>query len=414
MTTATASLAQETRYLDDFATPGGGGYPNDTINDHEAFVDAAAFFQARNGDGTLILRNGEYIMGAQQLHPAGSPPLAAGWEADVYPPGYPCQSVVANQRGFRLDNCTNFTIKGGANTKVRYRDCLLYGTFLRDEETDSVLSAVAANSCITCGDSLKPILEPNLMHAKVGIMFYFSHCDSIAVRDVELDGNIDAAILGGSSFWDDDGIMIWESSRCDIDNVYAHHFGRDGLLISGSYNNDTIPFQDVYPIPVVEPDPDSSGTVIFNNTIRDSRFEWNGRQGISWTACAGLDVSDCDMNYNGAGRITSSPSSGLDIEGGGGPMRVRYGVFDECRFLHNRGVGIISDPVSGPCLGQQDFRFNDCLVKARGERCRNLAGGKANGLRELQRVWHGGPVLRAGGEPKGLPVRPCLPLYQLL
>lgn len=50
---ATASLAQETRYLDDFAAPGGGGYPNDSINDHQAFVDAAAFFQANNIDSAL-------------------------------------------------------------------------------------------------------------------------------------------------------------------------------------------------------------------------------------------------------------------------------------------------------------------------------------------------------------------------
>lgn len=57
-----------TKHLYEFATPGGGGYPNDPINDHQAFVDAAAFFQARHGYGTLILENGEYIRGKQQLH----------------------------------------------------------------------------------------------------------------------------------------------------------------------------------------------------------------------------------------------------------------------------------------------------------------------------------------------------------
>lgn len=144
---ATAPVAGQlyvTKHLSDFATPGGGGYPNDSINDHQAFVDAAAFFQANNGNGTLILGDGEYIMGAQQFHPAGSPPLGAGWEADSYGGAYACQSAVANKRGFVLDSCSNFTIQGGANTKVRYRDCLYYGTFVRDPLTGVVSSAVEA------------------------------------------------------------------------------------------------------------------------------------------------------------------------------------------------------------------------------------------------------------------------------
>ncbi len=52
-----------TKHLYDFATPGGGGYPDDDVNDHQAFVDAAAYFQARNGYGTLVLEDGEYTMG---------------------------------------------------------------------------------------------------------------------------------------------------------------------------------------------------------------------------------------------------------------------------------------------------------------------------------------------------------------
>lgn len=35
-----------TKHLYEFATPGGAGFPNDDINDHEAFKAAQAFFQA--------------------------------------------------------------------------------------------------------------------------------------------------------------------------------------------------------------------------------------------------------------------------------------------------------------------------------------------------------------------------------
>jgi len=132
------------KHISDFATPGGGGYPNDSINDHQAFRDAAAFFQARNGFGTLILDNGEYIMGAQQLRNGTDPPMTDGWNVHGYPGGVSpqCVSLVAWQDGSVLDSCVNFTIQGGAHTRVRYRDCLYYGTFLRDAVSDAVSSAV--------------------------------------------------------------------------------------------------------------------------------------------------------------------------------------------------------------------------------------------------------------------------------
>ncbi|MBL7981054.1 MAG: hypothetical protein JNL52_04510, partial [Flavobacteriales bacterium] len=234
-----------TKHLYDFATPGGGGYPDDEINDHQAFVDAAAYFQARNGYGTLILEDGEYIMGVQQFRNVNDPPPGLGWNTYGYPSGVTpqCKALVAWQDGFMLDSCFNFTIQGGANTRVRYRDCLYYGTFVRDEQTGVVSSAVAAqdttlwvqtisdedtiiapvtlSNCITCDEQwhLPAFLDLNLRHAAVGTMFTFRHCDSIAVRNVELNGNIDQANLGGKIDADGmqtahDGIIIWESSRC--------------------------------------------------------------------------------------------------------------------------------------------------------------------------------------------------------
>lgn len=193
------------------------------------------------------------------------------------------------------------------------------------------------------------------------------------MRDLDLNGNIDKALLGGRSWFDGiqtdyDGILIHESSNCVIENVRAHHFGRDGLTIYGTYSNTLVPFASVYPDLHVGIDPADSSTtpgkrtVLFNNQVHNSSFTWNGRQGLSWTGLSGLQVSGCDFNYNGAGRMTSQPGSGLDIEGVGGPMRVRHGTFDNCRFLHNRSHGIVS--AGARCLGQQDFKFTKCVVKA--------------------------------------------------
>jgi len=204
-------------------------------------------------------------------------------------------------------------------------------------------------------------------------MFSFNLCDSITVRDLELNGNIDAAILGGRIFFDGmqtayDGVNLSESGECEIKNVHAHHFGRDGLLLYGRTWSGYPLYMVAHPYLNLEEDladasfVDTNRTVLFNNRVLNSSFNWNGRQGISWTALSGLSVSNCNMNYNGAGRFASSPGAGLEIEGIGGPLRVRYGIFDGSRFLHNAGFGIISD--NGQCIGQQDFRFNDCVVKA--------------------------------------------------
>jgi len=239
--TALPTLAQPlpmvTKHLYEFATPGGGGFPNDQINDHQAFVNAAAFFQARNGYGTLILEDGEYIIGKQVLHWNNEPLPGPDWYGYYYPfGGSNCPSLVANQIGFVLNKCTRFTIQGGIDTKVRYRDCLYYGTFTRTPGTNDVYSAVAVPGCLSCQDSAHYELPYELLHAEVGAMFTFYSCDSITVRDLDLNGNIDAAILGGNS--SDDGIqtgydalVLYQSANCLIDHVDAHHFGKDGLLI---------------------------------------------------------------------------------------------------------------------------------------------------------------------------------------
>ncbi|MBK7943756.1 MAG: hypothetical protein IPJ87_18085 [Flavobacteriales bacterium] len=363
-----------TKYLYEFDTLG-SGHPNDLINDQPALLKAAAFFQARGGYGTLILEGGEYIVGVQELHWATDPLPGPDWTAHEYPSGLPpsapkCSPLVAVQTGFTLEGCAQFTIQGGINTTIRYRDCLYYGTFLRTAGTDEVFSAAGVDSCQSCDH---PGQLPDLLHAYVGNMFRFSHCDSITVRDLDLNGNIDKALLGGRSWFDGiqtdyDGLLIHESSNCLVDHVRAHHFGRDGLTIYATYADTLVPFATVYPGLQVGIDPaDSSATpgnrtVLFNNRVLTSRFEWNGRQGLSWTGLSGLQVSDCDFNYNGAGRMTSQPGSGLDIEGVGGPMRVRHGTFDNCRFLHNRSHGIVS--AGARCLGQQDFKFTKCVVKA--------------------------------------------------
>jgi hypothetical protein len=366
-----------TKHLYEFATPGGGGYPNDSINDHQAFLDAAAFFQDRHGYGTLVLEDGEYMMGVQQLRNSYSAPAPGpDWNNNGYPSGVAtqCKSMVDVQNGFVLDSCRLFTLQGGTSTTVRYRDCLYYGTFFHDTIAGTVTSAVGEQDvpvvhidtvgqdtvitvdtiqrCVTCDDPvhLPNALDLGLRHAQVGVMFTFRNCDSIAVRNLELDGNLDRAILGGKPYWDGyqtlyDGIFLEHTRRSTIDKVNAHHFGKDGLHLFTGITGEA--YLQRYPDAPMDVD----STILFNNTVQYSQFNWNGRQGISWVACAGLTVRECELNYTGAGRLASAPSAGLDIEGGGGPLRIRYGVFNDCEFLHNRGAGVHAD--TGPSMGNR-------------------------------------------------------------
>ena len=124
------------------------------------------------------------------------------------------------------------------------------------------------------------------------------------------------------------GVYILNSRSISIDNINAHHFGLDGIIISNKKSS-------------------VSDSIRLTNSI----FEYNSRQGLSWVGGNQLYVKNCKFNHTGKGKFSSPPGAGVDIEAESGP--IRNGVFDSCEFIDNIGLGMGADSGnSGDCTFQ--------------------------------------------------------------
>ena len=85
-----------------------------------------------------------------------------------------------------------------------------------------------------------------------------------------------------------------------------------------------------------------------NMLITNSKFNYNSRMGLTWGGGRGLNVFNCQFNYQGQGRFASKPYSGVDIEyEGGSNVGNMNGYFRNCKFKYNKYTGMICDAGSG-------------------------------------------------------------------
>ncbi|MBB1285631.1 right-handed parallel beta-helix repeat-containing protein [Flavisolibacter sp. BT320] len=296
------SQAFVTRDIKSFGAKGDG-----KTNDHEAFQKAAAFFNARSGNGKLQIPKGIYIIGKQEYNTKdSSKPVYEG----------------SNTLGF--NKVSNFTVEGVEGTVLRYRKGLKFGAF--------------------SPGSGKPFLHGknyfvnrgNL--AWIGNALYFTNCNKITITNLELDGNSDGIVLGGV-FGDvgyqvqHNGIYIINSKKITIQNIKAHHFGLDGIQVSNETGENK------------EPD-----AILLKNC----EFSYNARQGLSWVGGNSLDAINCKFNHTGRGKFFSMPGAGVDIEAEVGI--IKNGNFISCEFINNVGTGLVAD--TGP---SSDCTFSNCI-----------------------------------------------------
>ena len=158
----------------------------------------------------------------------------------------------------------------------------------------------------------------------------------IAIRDVELDGNLQSLRIGGpfgDTGWQipATGLLLEGNSGEEvIENIYSHHHGQDGTIIIGE------PRRSV------------------RSRISRLVSRYNGRQGLSLTAGRGYDFADCEFSHTGRAGLSSAPGAGVDIEAEDKPIRDIS--FTRCKFVDNAGCGMVAD--SGDSEGA---RFTDCL-----------------------------------------------------
>jgi hypothetical protein len=182
---------------------------------------------------------------------------------------------------------------------------------------------------------------PNLNHDDLAIpyraMIWINQCSGpITIRDIELDGNLERLSVGGQ-FGDKGwqvpatGLMLrFNTGTETVDNLLTHHHALDGATIVGT--------------------PERSVRSRISHLV--SRY--NGRQGLSVTSGRGYDFADCEFSHTGHGSVQSAPGAGVDIESEG-KRPIRDLTFTRCKFLDNRGCGMVAD--SGDSEG---VKFTDC------------------------------------------------------
>jgi hypothetical protein len=288
-----------TRDIKSFGAKGDG-----KTNDMAAFQKAADFFNKRGGNGKLIISKGTYIVGEQPF---------TGGQANKY--AYTGQNVLY------LSNIKKFSIEGSRGARLKYINNMRIGTF--SPKTGEVYDH--GNTPFT-----------DITYAAVpGICIMILNGSNIQISNLDLDGNIQNMIVGG--IYGDQGrqlqhygIFIMNSRNVLIDKISAHHFGLDGISVSNIKS-------------------DVADKIVITNCS----FQYNARQGLSWVGGNDLHAKNCKFNHTGKVKFSSSPAGGLDIEAESGP--VRNGVFDNCEFIDNTGIGMGADSGDGG-----DCTFNDC------------------------------------------------------
>ena len=272
-------------------------------NDRQAFEAMSRAVEARGG-GTIVLANKTYLIGSREGRAV---------------PGRGNASSVISLRNL----AGGVRIEGGGAT-LRASPGGFYGSF--DPTSRRALRPKL------------PHTDPRTATAPYSFMIYIEASKGpVVIRDLTLDGNIDAMQLGGE--WGDtgrqiamSGIFLRRNSGSELlERIHTHHHGQDGLMIDGLA---------------------ASGGV--DRVIRSVRAMSNGRQGCSIIGGSGYVFDNCDFSKTGRASVSSAPGAGVDIEAEGGNVVSRL-LFRDCRFVDNSGCGMVAD--SGP---SRDVRFERC------------------------------------------------------
>ncbi len=293
----------------------GGARPSNTAAQNTAAFAAVGAFVSAIGGATIVIPRGTYQVGKQTFAGATGKGYAYRSEPILY-----------------INGCTRPIVIEGNGATLRFADGLKMGSF------DPVT-----------GNAFTPTLPftNRDYRADVGVMIQVYNSNSVTIRDLELDGNLQKHIMGGK--WGDldyqcysTGIEGYSNLSTTIQNVNAHHCGLDGLMIGdpGLTVNQAAR-------PVV---------------ISASTFLYNGRQGLSWIGGNSLTAIGCKFSYTGravndslGGPLFSAPGAGIDFEAEASV--VRNGVFINCEIFDNAGPGLLAE--AGDV---RDIRFTNCVT----------------------------------------------------
>lgn len=236
--------------------------------------------------------------------------------------------TAANQAdSLTFKNCSGLTIEGnGAAIAVK-------GDFFRDQRATSSLAGLV-----------------------------FADCRNVALRRLELVGNVgqtrrDMTLREPSSH----GLVFEGCYDVLIDGVTSRHFAADGLYIRQSR----------------QPGPTKVWSASRRFTVRNSRFLFNARQGLSVIQLRGGRFENCDFSHTGYIAPETrgpyghhNPSAGVDVEPNRSPnterpVDVMTGDlhFANCRMIGNRGIAFAACKYGPSGRFVEQISVESCLLQ---------------------------------------------------
>ncbi|MDD9738420.1 hypothetical protein PVW47_01360 [Marinovum sp. SP66] len=201
----------------------------------------------------------------------------------------------------------NYVIEGNGSI-LKFADGLAFGAH------DPVTGAAAASE--TQGINNR---------SDIGFAIYVASCDSIVIRDLEIDGNMANLSLGASGTYssqgDHDGIRLSSNKASLVQNVYSHHCCRDGVYTA---RGGTAYGDPAWPV-----------------LLQSVHSEYNGRQGWSHVGGVSAMAQSCSFSFTGRGGWSSAPGAGVDIEPTSS-LNVSVQLV-ECHLLENAGISFAAN-----------------------------------------------------------------------
>jgi|GEM_PF-1432117 len=285
-------------------------------NDHQAFVNASLFFNARNGNGKLVIEKGTYLVGSQTFIKNNPDKYAGAFTGDAV---------------LNFMNCKNLDVEGKQGSILKFNKGLRQGTF----------SPETGEPFIHQFKDIYNRKEYRGYRSTAGIAVKISNCDNVTLNGLTLDGNMDELTLGGT--WgigenpyelEHYGVYILDASHIHLSNLYIHHFAVDGIcIINKGQERKTVGI-----------------------TISDTRVNYPGRNGLSWVGGDSVSVYRSAFENSARGKISESPAAGMDIEVENNSFCTN-GLFEDCRFTGSKGSAI----TSGSKEKSRNMLFKNCV-----------------------------------------------------
>ena len=213
----------------------------------------------------------------------------------------------------------------------------------------------------------------------------FEDCAEVQVRNLQLIGNVQLMtrqpnITEATTH----GLVFGGCNDVRVENVLVRHFATDGIYVRASTHADAA----------------GRHRTSRRFAVRNSKFLFNARQGLSVIQLRDATFEDCDFSHTGyiaAPAVSGpygvhAPGAGVDVEPNYTPF-TPYAVdvltgnlaFRRCRMVGNLGATISAVMYSGDRAAIENVSFEDCTLetsdasKSRYGFMFDVPGGKVTG-----------------------------------